>query len=119
MRQKVRENYTDSVSIVPNIENVQDITANDSDKSWTVPANEVWKITHACVNLIATATVGNRLMTLEVKDIDGNVIKNLAAGSVQVATANVSYCFMQGIYRETTIINGVIQVPIPADFYAQ
>ncbi|TNE61199.1 MAG: hypothetical protein EP341_00850 [Sphingomonadales bacterium] len=110
-------NHVEAVTIAPLIENKRDATANDSDKSWVVPGNELWKITHACVNLTTTATVGNRIMTLRVDDPDGNQIKNLVAGAVQAASADVFYCMIQGIYRETSVINGAIQVPLPADFY--
>lgn len=99
------------------IENILDASLNNSDKSWLVPDDETWRITHCCVKLITTATVGNRLICLQVRDPDGNEIKHLVPGNVQAASTTVIYCMIQGIYRETTVVNGVIEMPIPIDFY--
>lgn len=41
---------------------VNDQTLNDSDKTFTVPANKQWKIRSIDSMLTATATVGNRLL---------------------------------------------------------
>ena len=110
-------NYVDAVMIVPPVVSVRDSDASDSNKSWTVPANELWKITRACVGLVTSATVGNRVFTLQEEDADGNVLQKLVSGNVQAASATVSYCCLQGIFRETSVVNGSIQVPIPEDFF--
>lgn len=118
MRQEVNENnFSESVAIVPPIENYYDGAANDSDKSWTVPNNELWKLCHACIEYEASATIGNRIITLEVRDENSNIIKEIQAGAVQFETTTVRYCFLQGICRETLVTKGALQVPIPADMY--
>ena len=41
-----------------------DEAANDSDKSFTVPAGRMWELTSIWVELVSTATVGNRQMVV-------------------------------------------------------
>ena len=47
---------------------VDDATANDSDKTFTVPASTIWEPLFVAVTLVTTATVGNRKMRLEIGD---------------------------------------------------
>lgn len=120
MRQETRDgsgNHVDAVIIVPPVVSVRDSDANDSNKAWTVPDNALWKITRACVGLVTSATVGNRVFTLQEEDADGNILQKIVSGNVQAASSTVSYCCMQGIFRETSVVNGSIQVPIPEDFF--
>jgi len=120
MRQEVRvntNNHADSVAIVPPVVSVKDLSANNSNKTWTVPGNELWKVTRMCVAYTSSATVGNRIFTVQSEDEDGTVTQFLPAGKVQAASVATSYCCLQGIFRETAFVNGSLQVPIPADFY--
>jgi len=45
---------------------VRDATANDSDKSWTVPAGKVWNLKYVWGNLVTTATVGSRIFGIRI-----------------------------------------------------
>lgn len=117
MRFVFGSNYTEGVTHVAPISGVYDAVANDSDKSWTVPDGEMWKIIYANVILVTTATVGNRQIRFSVSDADGNDVGYIPAGAVQAASLTRSYGFMQGIYRETAFIDSMIQVPIPTDLY--
>lgn len=99
------------------VENIRDAVANLSNKQWLVPEGEMWRILSACVSLATTSTVGNRVMCLQVLNEDGDQIKRLVPGNVQAASTTVYYCFLQGIYRETSVINSTIESPIPIDFY--
>lgn len=66
---------------------VRDATANDSDKSFTVPAGKVWDLKSVNMKLVTTATVGNRVMRVRVKpdgtnhDMLESVGSNAAASS--------------------------------------
>lgn len=100
-----------------NIVNVRDATADLSNKQWLVPEGEMWRVLSACVSLATTATVGNRLMCLQVLNEAGAQIKRLVPGAVQAASTTVYYCYLQGIYRETSVINSTIEVPLPVEFY--
>jgi hypothetical protein len=111
------ENYTDGVTVVAPIYGVFDAAANDSDKSFTVPDGEMWKLMYANVKLVTSADVGNRQIRFSVTDPDGNDVGYISAGAVQVASTTRSYGFLQGIYRETAFIDSMIQIPIPVDLY--
>lgn len=111
------DNFTEGVTSVAPIYGVFDSTANDSDKSFTVPAGEMWKLMYANVKLVTSADVGNRQLRFAVTDPNGNEVGYISAGAVQAASLTRSYGFLQGIYRETAFIDGMIQIPIPIDLY--
>ncbi|MES0445002.1 MAG: hypothetical protein ABUJ92_00515 [Desulfobacterales bacterium] len=121
MRQKINiggsENYTETVSVFNLPEQTYDATLNDSDKSFAVPGNEVWKLCNAHITLVSDATVGNRQMVLEVANSASAVVFSSAAGAVQAASVTRVYDFMQGITKETAFVGAVIQVPIPTEQY--
>jgi hypothetical protein len=110
-------NYSEAVVELPNIYRTIDATADDSDKTFTVPDGYLWKLNTAFVKLVTTATVGNRQIVIEAKNTAGTVIGRMSAGAVQAASLTRYYQFMQGTYRETAFINNDIQIPIPADTY--
>lgn len=119
MRQETvegRGNWVDSVTQTPPAASVRDATGGN-DKSWTVPGNELWKVTRLCINYTSSAVVGNRVCRIVEQDGDGNARQSLPAGAVQAAGATVEYCCAQGVFRETTVTNGSIHVPVPSDFY--
>jgi len=95
---------------------IQDLAANDSNKTFTVSTGRVWKMLYAEVHLTSTATVGNRQVVMIISD-GTNDIAHMSAGNVQTASNTYHYLFNQGTYRETTITDGVLYVPIPVDFY--
>lgn len=116
--QKVSEQqFANTVVNIPPIASQYDATANDSDKTFTVPGNEMWKLNFAHVVYASTATVGNRIMTIEIDNERGNNLIDLVAGAAQAASTTVHYGFLQGIFRETSVVNGELQVPVPEDCY--
>lgn len=110
-------NYVEGVTEVPPLHGIFDAAANDSDKSYTVPDGEMWKLLYANIKLVTTATVGNRQIRMSVLDADANEVGYISAGAAQAASLTRNYGFMQGIYRETAFVDGMIQVPIPMDLY--
>jgi len=118
--QKVTDSYqSDGVVNVPPIGSTFDATTNDSNKTFTVPGNELWKLNFAQVVLTTDATVGDRVVTLVISDSAGNTLATIIAGAVQAASATVTYTFWGGLIRETSVVNGELQSPIPADIYLQ
>ncbi len=116
--QKVTEGLqSDAVAIVPPIVSTFDDTANDSDKSFVVPGNEMWKLNFAHVLYVSSGDAGNRIVTIQILDEDSNVIVDFVAGAVQAAAATVHYGFLQGIFRETAVVNSELQVALAADTY--
>jgi hypothetical protein len=111
------ENYTEGVTEVTPIVTVFDDSANDSNKSWVVPAGEMWMLNFAHAILVSSATVGNRVLSLDILDENGNLIIDCYSPANQAASATYHYAYLQGIYRETTFTANSIQVPVPKDLY--
>lgn len=112
-------NFSECVNELPLVARLYDATANDSDKTFTVPAGELWKINNAHVTLVTTATVGNRQIVIEVSDAGGALMGRISAGAVQAASLTRHYSIMQGTYRESAFVNADIQIPMPADLYVK
>lgn len=102
---------------VRNVLHVRDSDANDSDKViLTVPAGKVAEIQYMHVRLVSTATVGNRQLVALVRDGDDTLVADYHAGATQAASLTRDYAFHQGQYRETSFVDGSIQVSIPTNF---
>lgn len=56
------------------ITTVHDSTANDSNKSFTVPTGKRWELKYIQALLACTATVGNRHLEVQFLDASSNVI---------------------------------------------
>lgn len=110
-------NFTEGVTSVAPIYSVFDSTANDSDKSFTVPDGEMWELNWVNTVLVTTATVGNRQMEMRILDESGNVMVSLFAGAVQAASLTRDYHFIQGVYRETAFVANELQVPYGTDIW--
>jgi hypothetical protein len=65
---------------------VRDATLNDSDKSFTVPANKRWYLKAIHMEVAATATVGNRLMTVTFSNGTNNIWSSLFVGPTAAQT---------------------------------
>lgn len=110
-------NRTEGVTDIPVIKELFDSTPNINDKSIVVPNNELWHINFVQAIFVTSATVGNRLLALEVTNADGNLILTIKASITQAASLTRIYTGLQGQFRETSVINDEIHQPIPADFY--
>ena len=89
-------------------------TANDSDKSFTVPANTEWMIKSIWVELITTVSAGDRQMEIQIQDDSADVIGSIRAGIVQTASLTRYYLFALGVadltsFRDTDHLT----TPIP------
>lgn len=83
--------------------------ADDSDKSFAVPASTQYQVLWIWVELTSTATVGNRQMTIEIQDSAADVIGRWKAGAVQAASLTRNYCFAPSnadltAFRDTTFL---------------
>lgn len=96
------------------IERTRDAAANDSNKTFTVPAGKRWNLLYANVELISTATAGNRQIVLQILDATaGNVMFEAVAGLVHSNNTTREYNFGSGLPRETAEVAGQVAVPIP------
>lgn len=99
------------------IEIEKDVTANDSDKSFTVPTGESWKLLAARIVLVSSASAGNRQICIEITD-GTDVILRILAGAVQAASLTRNYNFYQGAPNLTAFIDTThLTNPIPPDLY--
>jgi len=100
----------------------RDATANDSDKSFTVPAGKAWVLKHVEGLLINTATVGNRFLRIAITTAAGDELFSLDTAAV--AASQLGQCMLYDgaaltatPYRTHSINNyNVMQVaPLPHD----
>lgn len=91
-----------------------DTTADDSDKSFTVPAGKIWRVKWVWVELISTATVGNRQMTIQLQDNTADIIGTIKAGAVQAASITRNYMFAPYAVNLTSFVDtSFLSTPIP------
>ena len=90
-----------------------DEAANDSDKTFTVPASTEWEILSIWVELSTTATVGNRQVVVEMQDSAGDVIGSFLAGIVQTASLTRNYMFAPGLELMTVFVGAYLSFPLP------
>jgi len=91
-----------------------DETADDSDKTFTVPASTEWQILWIWVELTTTATVGDRQIVIEIQDSGADVIGQVRAGAVQAASLTRYYMFGSAladlvVFRDTDYL----MTPLP------
>lgn len=99
---------------LPNPELISDVTLNDSNKTLTVDANEIWEILSIWVELTSTATVGNRLMRLLFKDSASDIIWQAYPGVNQAASLSRNYLFAQNLARDTAFYSSImLNHPLP------
>lgn len=100
------------------VTNLMDITANDSDKSWVVPAAEEWQIMWVEVHLTTTATAGVRQLEMQMNRpgaaMPGPEGTWARAGSTQDPSTTHYYIFAPGLadltaWRDTDFLT----TPIP------
>ena len=96
-----------------------DTTADDSDKTFTVPAATEWQVLGVLVDYVSTAAAGNRQLSVQVLDGSDNVLGETRAGVVQAASLTRRYDFAIGnpddaAFRDTTLL----QVALPARMLA-
>lgn len=89
-------------------------TAGNANADITVPA-EGMEVLFGQVILVADGTVASRQLAFQILDSDANLIFDTHAGVVVTAGLTVHFELMRGIFRETAIVAGSIQVPIPMD----
>ena len=102
-----------NVRINSNAELQADATADDSDKSFTVPAGQEWDIQHIHAKLTSTATVGNRRLAVEVQDGSSNVLALVQADAVQVASLVRDYNFGPGLADQSAFVNTSLNSAFP------
>jgi len=94
-----------------------DEVADDSDKSVTVTAGQVWEILWIWVELTTSADAGNRQLVIQIQDNAADVIAEVRTGIVQAASITRNYLFAPAIsdmtaFRDTDYLT----TPLPPTF---
>lgn len=98
----------------PRIILIDDVVANNSDKTFTVPTGKKWKILYGAFILATTATAGNRQLQILVRATGTNTIYLINAANVQIASTTETYNLGQfGDVFES--VAGVHMLPIPVN----
>lgn len=87
-----------------------DKLADDSDKSFTVPASREWQILRVFIKYASTATVGDRQLELRIVSAAADMIGKYLASVVQAASLTRYYQFAPGSadllgFRDTDMLN--------------
>lgn len=100
-----------------------DVTADDSDKTFTVPAGKSWVLLSAYVRLVTTATAGNRQMVVSLTNASDAELLTIRAGAVQAASLTRFYNFGPDLgdltaFRDTDSLTNPFPVglALPAGF---
>jgi len=93
----------------------QDETADDSDKTFTVPSSVEWQILWVWVEYTSTATGGSRQLEIQLQDASGNVIGQFQTGVTQTESLTYKYLFGIGVPDLTNVRDGNnVTTPLPA-----
>lgn len=97
-----------SLSVAQNVQVLHERDANqdDSDKTFTVPADTLWHVEFIYVKLSTTATSGNRTVACYVLDSSSNECGSIITGSAIAANTGQVEMFIPGVQRETTKVFG-------------
>ena len=99
----------------PNPVLVEDETGNDSDKTFTVAANKIYKILWIYVELATTADAGDRQVQIDFLDGENDVILSVKALSVQVASQTEYYLISPNGQEPKETTAGLHFIPLPPD----
>lgn len=91
----------------------QDITADDSDKTFTVPVSEEWTILSIMIEFTSTATAGNRQMRVRYTDDADARLAEINAGAVQAASLSRFYTFAPGVVDQAAFVGTALSTALP------
>lgn len=95
------------------ISTTEDITSNDSDKIFTVPANTEWQLLWIWVEYTSSATSGSRLLEIQLQSSGSNVIAQWQTGVTQNENLTYKYLFATGVPDLKTIRDsGFVMTPL-------
>ena len=97
-----------------------DLTADDSDKSFTVPATTEWQVLWIWVEYTSTAVAGNRQLEIQLQTTGPDVIGSIRPSIVQAASFTYNYMFGSSLpdllaLRDTDLM----MTPIPPTLLLQ
>lgn len=91
----------------------RDAVVNDSSKVFTVPAGEVWLVTHINVQTTATATAGNRRHRVIARDTSDNIYAQIESAATFPASQTQNTEFFPGAPDAGAEVNDTLKVSMP------
>jgi len=76
---------------------VYNAVANDSDKTFTVPAGKIWGGLIVYIDFTTTIVVGDRRIAISISDATPSVVWSNSSTSVQPASLNYRYLAQYGL----------------------
>lgn len=73
-------------------------TVNDSDKLFTVPTGRKWKILSIWIEFVTTGTVGNRYLTIQLRDTADDVIYEVQSAAIAESGSEM-LILLPGLYQ--------------------
>lgn len=101
------------VAVAPSLQT--DVTANDSDKTFTVPANKVWNVLSIFAKLVTDATVGNRTLKILITTATDVVIWDSGVAGNQAASLTKLYKGILGGQIKDNLALGDAELPLPSE----
>lgn len=96
------------------INTTQDTSLNDSDKTFTVPANYEWQILWLWAEYTSTASIGDRQLEVQIQDSGSNVMAQIQTGVTQGEGLTYKYLFGISVADMTTIRDdNYLTTPLP------
>lgn len=97
---------------------LSDTDLNDSNKTFTVPTGFIYEILFGSVELTTSATAGNRQIIMKITDPNDVEVISLHAGATQTASNTKTYNFVQGVPRDTSFVDGTMNIPLSDELVA-
>lgn len=91
----------------------EDLAADDSDKTFTVPSGEQWEILSVQAQLISTTTVGDRQMMVEAQGSGSEILFRSMVGAVQAESLTRRYNFGRDAADQSAFVNDELMTPLP------
>jgi len=96
---------------------ISDVTSDDSDKVFTVPANTIWRVYSIHVSYTATATVGSRVIRVRFRDTADLPAFESRMGIVLAASSGTDLGFLPAVVRETSVDLNQVLTPFPPEMW--
>lgn len=92
-------------SIVNNPTAVIDVTADDSDKTFVVPANKTWEVLSLMVDFESSADSGSRQVEVEFTTDEDVLLYLIVAAVTQAASLQYIYMLAQGVVDDAALFD--------------
>jgi len=98
----------------------RDAGTNDSDKTYTVPANHTWLLGSVYAEIATTADVGNRLLNISITDGTNVIYRSQSTAAIAASKKGTLYSTNTGGASDTTarlILAGTATADVSLNLY--